>query len=91
LPSPGDYATGILFLDSITHVQAENRFESIALESGLRVLCWRDVPTISECIGEVARSNEPKMRQVFIVPNEKVDESEFKRKVSLFDLIYELS
>lgn len=82
LPTFGNYATGILFLDSITHIQAEQHFESIALENGLRVLCWRDVPTNSQCIGEVAKSNEPTMRQVFVVSDEKVDESEFKRKVS---------
>jgi glutamate synthase domain-containing protein 1 len=90
LPSAGNYATGILFLDPITHKQAEQHFESIAIENGLRVLCWRDVPTNSKCIGEVARSNEPVMRQVFVVPNEKVDESEFKRKVSQLYLIYML-
>ncbi len=91
LPSAGNYATGILFLDPITHIQAEQRFESIATENELRVLCWRDVPTNSKSIGEVARSNEPIMRQVFVVPNEKLDESEFKRKVSQLYLIYMLA
>ncbi len=90
MPSAGEYATGILFLDPITHTQAEQRFESIATENELRVLCWRDVPTNSKSIGEVARSNEPLMRQVFVVPNEKLDDEEFKRKVSQRYFIYTL-
>lgn len=83
LPTAGNYATGILFLDPITHIQAEERFEAIAVETDLQVLCWRDVPIDDNCIGEVAKSNEPLMRQVFVVPKVPIDENEFKRKVSL--------
>lgn len=86
LPPFGEYATGILFLDSITHFQAEKHFETIAEENGLKVLCWRDVPSNPKCIGEVAKSNEPLMRHVFVVPNGnegQFDQNEFKRKVNL--------
>ena len=83
LPTAGNYATGILFLDPITHIQAEQRFEAIADENDLQVLCWRDVPTDNNCIGEVAKSNEPLMRQVFVASKVTVeDENDFKRKVS---------
>lgn len=90
LPPKGQYATGILFLDQQTHQQAEQQFESIADQNNLKVICWRDVPVDSSCIGQVAKSTEPLMRQPFVVSNGQLDLDEFKRKVNAMFLNYYL-
>lgn len=43
------------------------------------MLCWRDVPTDSTQIGQVARKCEPYMRQVFVTGDQ--DEETLKRQV----------
>ena len=61
----------------------EERFELIATENGLKILCWRTVPKNSSVIGEMARSQEPFLRQVFVQPKEpeSCDSDEFRRKL----------
>ncbi|KAI2798425.1 hypothetical protein RDWZM_010184 [Blomia tropicalis] len=82
LPEPGKYATGILFLDKITADQVEERFNAIANENGLKIICWRTVPKNSSVIGEMARSQEPLLRQVFIEPDvDSIDAEEFNRRL----------
>lgn len=92
LAEKGKYATGILFFldhDPEAVAAAEKLFQDIALnDCGLRILTWRDVPRNRDCIGEVAKSTEPIIRQVFIVPDTgsplapaEDDKEEFKRKV----------
>lgn len=66
LPPLGHYATGILYLDKTHHHDSERAFAALAEECGLRVLCWRTVPTDATGIGDVARNSEPFMRQVFV-------------------------
>lgn len=71
LPQLGQYATGILFLDSRSH---ENRdsvkriFTQMANELDIDVLLWRNVPKSSSCLGQVALESEPHILQVFVVP-----------------------
>ncbi|XP_018895699.1 uncharacterized protein [Bemisia tabaci] len=79
LPPFGEYATGIIFMDKTHHLQSEEGFKNIAEELGLQVLCWRTVPVHSGSIGEVARSSEPFMRQVFVTG--KFEEDVLKKKV----------
>lgn len=64
LPNKGKYATGIVYLEKLRAAETEAAFEKEAEEDGLRVLCWRTVPTDSTFLGNVARSTEPFMRQV---------------------------
>ncbi|XP_045493540.1 glutamate synthase [NADH], amyloplastic isoform X2 [Colias croceus] len=66
LPPFGKYATGIFFLDKLHHQDIEAKFKDLAESLGLRVLCWRTVPTNNTTIGQVARNSEPYMRQVFV-------------------------
>ncbi|XP_052750454.1 uncharacterized protein LOC113511910 [Galleria mellonella] len=66
LPDFGRYATGIFFLDKLHHQDIEKRFQELSESLGLRVLCWRTVPTNNSTIGQVARNSEPFMRQVFV-------------------------
>ncbi|XP_014214359.1 putative glutamate synthase [NADPH] isoform X1 [Copidosoma floridanum] len=71
LPQLGQYATGILFLDKKTHEETEAAFAKIATECNLRIICWRDVPTDSSVIGQVAKKCEPYMRQVFVTGDQE--------------------
>ncbi|SEG55608.1 glutamate synthase (NADPH/NADH) large chain [Bryocella elongata] len=56
---------GMIFLPA-----AETRAEAVIEESlaaqQLKVLCWRDVPTRPEILGEIALSTMPKIRQVLV-------------------------
>lgn len=63
LPESGKYATGMLFLDKATASLAEETFASYAQKYGLKVVATRTVPVDTSCIGQVARSMEPLIRQ----------------------------
>lgn len=64
LPSFGQYATGIFFLDKLHHQESEEKFGALAKEMDIAVLAWRTVPTNNSSIGTVAKNSEPFMRQV---------------------------
>ncbi|XP_076373844.1 uncharacterized protein LOC143258566 isoform X2 [Tachypleus tridentatus] len=67
LPPSGKYATGIIFIDRTSSSRALKLFEDIVLENSLKILCWRDLPVDNSVLGKVALSNEPLMKQVFLV------------------------
>ncbi|KAL8570901.1 hypothetical protein ACOMHN_023574 [Nucella lapillus] len=84
LPDPGQYATGMMFLDRATAPQAEESFTKFAVKYGLQVLAWRTVPVDNTCIGSVARSTEPLIRQVFVTqPDGVSDIQQFQRQIYL--------
>jgi glutamate synthase (NADPH/NADH) large chain len=68
LPKPGAYAVGMVFLpdepDDVA--KAVDSIERIAVDEGLRVLGWRDVPTDPTLLGATARSVMPQFRQFFV-------------------------
>jgi len=68
LPEAGRYATGIAFLPQGDDPadQAAAEVSRIAVEEGLEVLGWRDLPIDDSMIGDAARSTEPTFRQVFL-------------------------
>lgn len=68
LPEAGGYATGILFLDKDETIRLETQqaFELQAVECGLKVIAWRQVPCQASCLGPVARGCEPYLAQVFL-------------------------
>ncbi len=55
----------MLFLPA-DETRAEAALEVCLEAQGLKVLTWRDVPTRVECLGEIALSTMPKIRQVLI-------------------------
>ena len=80
LPEPGRYGTGLVFLPVVEEeaafcVEVLNRY--IEAE-GLTLVKWRDVPVDSSVIGEIARSTEPSIRQVFVKGNYEQDVLERK-------------
>ncbi|MCK9875306.1 glutamate synthase large subunit [Frankia sp. Ag45/Mut15] len=68
LPAPGRYAVGIAFLPQVAGERddAVRVISRIVRQEGLRVLGWREVPTISHIVGHAAREVEPRMRQLFV-------------------------
>jgi glutamate synthase domain-containing protein 2/glutamate synthase domain-containing protein 1/glutamate synthase domain-containing protein 3 len=76
LPPSGHYGVGILFLpqDSAIRGTCEEVLAQMIGAEGLGVLGWRDVPCDNRTLGEIARSAEPVIRQIFVAGNGLVDE-----------------
>ncbi len=70
VPDAGGYATGLVFLpvDEDDAAKARRRIEELALEEGLAVLGWRDVPVELGCLGASALRAMPRMAQVVVAP-----------------------
>jgi len=68
LPEAGRYATGICFLsrEPSEAAKARTAIEQLAVEEGLEVLGWRDVPVDDTTLGSVARGDMPSMHQLFV-------------------------
>jgi glutamate synthase (NADPH/NADH) large chain len=68
LPVGGAYAVGTAFLprDESERATVVERIEALAVEEGLKVLGWRDVPVSSDLVGQVARDCMPFFRQLFV-------------------------
>jgi glutamate synthase domain-containing protein 1 len=66
LPPPGEYATGLFFLEKCEtkRLETQQKFEAAASQLGLTVLCWRDVPVDNNTLGESALRSEPAILQV---------------------------
>ena len=71
LPRSRHYGVGILFLpqDAAIRGTCEEVLAEKVEAEGLTLLGWRDVPSDNRTLGEIARSAEPVIRQVFIGGN----------------------
>ncbi|KAG6891336.1 glutamate synthase [NADH] [Termitomyces sp. T32_za158] len=70
LPEPGEYAVGNVFFKANDPVQLQSYqavFTKIAVDLGLRVLGWREVPTDGSILGPAASSKEPTILQPLVV------------------------
>ena len=80
VPEPGKYATGLIFLP-INEKEADLCIEILNqyVESeGLKLICWREVPTDNSVLGEIAKKTEPRIRQIFVRGNYEQDTIERK-------------
>jgi glutamate synthase (NADPH/NADH) large chain len=68
LPSPGDYAIGVMFLpkDPTARADIEAIVDETIVSEGFKLLGWRDVPVDPSGLGESVKPSEPVTRQVFI-------------------------
>jgi len=68
LPADGAYAVGMAFLpaDSASRATSKAKIEAIAVEEGLAVLGWREVPINSSEIGPTALAVMPHFEQLFV-------------------------
>ena len=74
VPEKGKYGTGLVFLPKETE-QAElcmKTLEDTFEKEGLKLLAVRDVPVNSDILGEISLSNEPTIKQIFIIKNEEL-------------------
>jgi len=68
LPDPGHYAIGMAFLpfDRRERATAKRTIEYIAIEEGLRVLGWRDVPTNTDTLSPISIAAKPFFEQILV-------------------------
>ncbi|MDY7009731.1 MAG: glutamate synthase large subunit [Planctomycetota bacterium] len=68
LGKPGSYGVGMVFgsTDSDIRRQCDGLLSGAIEHYGLKILGWREVPVDNTCLGELARSGEPSVKQVFI-------------------------
>ena len=62
---------------------AEELLERCLASHDLKVLKWRDVPVRTECLGEIALSTMPRIRQVLIVDAEGAEPGTMERRLYL--------
>ncbi len=81
LPEAGQYGAGLVFLPKQKEEaeQCLKIMEEIILAEGLKMIATREVPTNSACLGEISRSTEPSVFQVFITG--KFEQDELERKL----------
>ncbi|MGK9475533.1 glutamate synthase large subunit [Melioribacter sp. OK-6-Me] len=82
LPNYESYAVGMVFLptDQALAEKCKKIFEKYVLEEGCDILGWRDVPVEDGVIGELAKSTEPRIAQIF-VHRGKISHFAFERKL----------
>lgn len=85
VPEKGHYGTGLVFLP-----KGEAEMESCMItltqyidKEGLKLLAVRDVPVNSEILGEMAKSNEPHIKQIFVLGEEGLSQDELEHKLYL--------
>lgn len=68
LPPSGSYAVGMAFLpsDEDATAQAQAAVANLAMEEGLAVLAWRDVPVVVDVLADGARRSVPSMQQIVV-------------------------
>jgi glutamate synthase (NADPH/NADH) large chain len=88
VPGEGKYATGLVFLPQ--GLKERIACEKILIDSlvaeGLDVIDFIDVPVDNSILGEISKSSEPYIRQIFVTGNYEQDELERRiytaRKIS---------
>ncbi|MCF7954287.1 MAG: glutamate synthase large subunit [Phycisphaerae bacterium] len=83
LPGPLEYGAGIVFgpKDAELRAECDKILEESIKHYGMEVLGWRDVPTSPDCLGPLALSAEPDIKQIFVGG---VDYSDWALELKLF-------
>jgi len=68
LPLASEYGVGMVFgsKDAKIREQCDGILEASIDYYGMKVFGWRDVPTSSDCLGQIALKAEPSIRQIFV-------------------------
>lgn len=77
-----NFAVGMLFLPQ-GETRAEQTLELCLMQHGFSVLCWRDVPVTLSCLGEIALSTMPAIKQVFLADRRGADAATRERRLYL--------
>lgn len=80
VPSPGAYGTGIVFLpkDEDEAAYCKDVLNGFIEQEGLKLITYREVPIDNTVLGEIAKSTEPRIEQVFITGGFEQDDLERK-------------
>jgi glutamate synthase domain-containing protein 2/glutamate synthase domain-containing protein 1/glutamate synthase domain-containing protein 3 len=83
IPEPGRYGVGMMFLPVEPQQQliCEGIVEQVAMEEGLSILGWRDIPVNGDAIGRQALDTRPYIKQLFLGCPEGLDQDAFERKL----------
>jgi Glutamate synthase domain 2 len=75
VPEKGKYGTGLVFLpkDEEQASLCMEVLQSTFQQEGLNLLATREVPVNSEILGDISRNNEPTIKQLFVVGEERSD------------------
>ncbi|MBL7215235.1 MAG: glutamate synthase large subunit [Phycisphaerae bacterium] len=82
LPNAGLYGVGIVFgaKDEKLRKDCDKLLEKAIEYYGMKVLGWRDVPSDPSCLGQIALSAEPTIKQIF-VDGAKFRDGELERRL----------
>eukprot|EP00292_Cryptomonas_paramecium_P002170 CAMPEP_0113676986 /NCGR_PEP_ID=MMETSP0038_2-20120614/8990_1 /TAXON_ID=2898 /ORGANISM="Cryptomonas paramecium" /LENGTH=1610 /DNA_ID=CAMNT_0000594161 /DNA_START=19 /DNA_END=4848 /DNA_ORIENTATION=+ /assembly_acc=CAM_ASM_000170 len=85
LPAKGQYGTGIIFFSQNPDIRNKCMavIEKHCAAKGFKVIAWRDVPTDNKSIGPSALSSEPKMIQLFVAPEKKLDPTQLETELMI--------
>ncbi len=83
IPKEREYAVGMVFLPKVLNQYnyCKTTFENEVKAQGLAVLGWREVPVDSSQLGDIARTSEPNIEQLFICKTAAINEATFKAKL----------
>ncbi|MGH3702475.1 MAG: glutamate synthase large subunit [Pseudonocardiaceae bacterium] len=81
LPEQGRYAVGTAFLFSEDTAAAMAAIGDIAVQEGMRVLGWRELPVNPEGVGPTARSAMPRFQQLFLASHDNQNGLDLERQV----------
>ena len=82
VPEKGKYGTGLVFLpkDAEQASSCISVIERVLKQHNLKLLSVRDIPVNSNMLGEISRSNEPLIKQIFVV-EENLSDIPLERKL----------
>ncbi|MBN1187576.1 MAG: glutamate synthase large subunit [Bacteroidales bacterium] len=80
VPAPGKYGSGLVFLPTgkKATVAAEEIIAETIKAEGLQLICTREVPVDSSVLGDISKSTEPLIKQIFITGSYEQEELEKK-------------
>ena len=86
LPIPAEdaetFAVGMVFIPQ-AETRAEDTLEGSLRAHGFAILGWREVPTEISCLGEIALSTMPRIRQVVVGDRQNGSEADRERRLYL--------
>ena len=89
-----DYGIGMFFFpqDSLKRRQAQKMFEVICAKEGAEFISWREVPTVSEILGQRAKNSMPHIMQGFVRRPKDIGKGlDFDRKLFVIRRVFEQS
>ncbi len=76
------FGVGMVFIPE-GETRAEGTLEAALQANGFAILGWRDVPTDVNCLGEIALSTMPRIRQVIVGDRQRSTEADCERRLYL--------